>query len=78
MAKCIVSKYPHDSDLSTFFRLIENEEDEENVKLQQCWVDLLHAIKCIYRDNKKALSQNGGTVDKHKCKNHVSRWVNVK
>lgn len=56
-----------------FIRQIECEEDEENIKLQQCWVDLLNAIKCIYRDNRKCLSENGGTLHRDKCKNHVSR-----
>ena len=59
------------------YRQIECEEDEENIKLQQCWVDLLNAIKSIYRENRKCLSENGGSLNRDKCKNHVARLVSV-
>ncbi|XP_067938366.1 protein FAM193A-like isoform X2 [Watersipora subatra] len=54
-------------------RQIELDQDLENAKLQQCWGELLHAIRCVYREGKSCLSENGGSLDKHKQKQHVSR-----
>lgn len=54
-------------------RLIENEQQEENAKLQQCWAELLHAIRCIYRDNEQCLKEKGGTIERDRCKKYVGR-----
>lgn len=58
-----------------FFRRIQHEQDVENLRLQQCWKDLLEAIQSIYRDTDKCLTENGGVLDKNRLKNHVARYT---
>ncbi len=42
-------------------RQIEAEHEKETQELQQCWMELRHVVRCVYREAGTGLSENEDT-----------------